>query len=116
MLSILHQAIKFDCLFLAIFKVLLICELYFRHILALPPKKCLKNGFKAHQSPYHFKRLFRKCEKRAIFLIANFGRQANEGGGGREPNSTLECSINSIDCLMLQFFGGWRRNTEISAC
>ena len=40
-LGILHQAIKLDCLFLAIFKVLLICELYFRQILAIPPKEML---------------------------------------------------------------------------
>ena len=81
MLSILHQVIKFDCLFLAIFKVLLICELYFRQISVILQNKCFKSGFKPFQSPYHFKRLFQKCEKRGIFLIALFGRQANGVGG-----------------------------------
>ena len=36
-LSILHPALEFDCLFLVIFKVLLVCELYFWQKLA-PPK------------------------------------------------------------------------------
>ena len=80
-LSILHQAIKFNCLFLAIFKVLLICELYFQQILALSLNKCFKSDFKLLKSPYHFKRLFQKCEKRGIFLVAHFGLQANGGGG-----------------------------------
>ena len=80
-LGILHQAIEFDGLFLAIFKVLLICELFLTIIFS-SLNRCFKSAgfkFKALQSLHHFKKNVSEVQKRGIFFIAHFGRQANWG-------------------------------------
>ena len=48
-----------------------------------------KRYFKSRFSPFQSKNQSQKCQKRGIFLILNFGRQANGGGGQKPPPPAL---------------------------
>ena len=79
-LSILHQVIKFDCSFLSIFRVLLICELDFRLKLALPPQiNVLKVGLNYFQVHTTLKACF-KSVKNVVFPYYAFWSTGQWGG------------------------------------
>ena len=84
-------------------------------ILALPLNKWFDNGFKPLWSPCHFKSLLQKCEKRDIFLITHFGRQAN-GDGTMISQIELSKLAETLSAILWchKIFGGCRCNTEIS--
>ena len=84
MFSIFTLAIKFDCLFLAIFQSFHLFNSCIFDKLA-PPEYTFKKMFKSLFSPFQCIQQSQKCYKRVFFLILHFGRHANGGGGGYSP-------------------------------
>ena len=84
MFSIFTLAIKFDCLFLAIFQSFHLFVGFIFNKLA-PPNICFKRCFKSLFSPILCIKQSQKCQKRSAFPILHFGRHANGRGYSPPP-------------------------------